>query len=140
MRTRVIITTVFCLRKIKQHKNFTINPMPYLSKKEVEEKFDEQFWYDTPNLKLRKRNIPVFDEDDKLLGLTQREAAVPRDINSFISQIRLADLAAIRELVEENIKTVNGFSGSGVVTNDMRAFGQVCLLDVLSALTKLTDK
>jgi hypothetical protein len=62
------------------------------------EQFDKKWWYDRINLRLCSKDIPVYDEDDKLLGYNQNGAAVPEDIKAFIS-------AEIIEKLIEDIPT-----------------------------------
>jgi len=64
------------------------------------------------------------------------------DLKSFLqSEINLALSNRDKEIVEmidENIKTVNEFTGDGFVTKDMKSFALVALKDLKIALINLT--
>ena len=62
----------------------------------------KRFWYDTTNLTLRRKDVPCYDEDDKLLGYSQNAAVVPSDIEELLLQSQIKVIEAVQQQLRDS--------------------------------------
>lgn len=81
-----------------------------------------------------------FIQKEEIITMPETEKSIKSFIASQIAQAEERVVEKVVKLIDENIETVNAFTGDGFVTKDMKSFALIALKDVKVAIKSPTPE